>query len=276
MSTNSVVRYEERLKRILYRTDTSPGASGGPCFDIDWRFAAMHTGFAYQLGNYNMGVPANLIVDWLRSRGHGGIIDRKLPARMKHVVHLTTAPARGNFSLDSELKKLLNGPGEGQRLELKERATKNDVKTAKISERLLNTVAAFMNSREGGTLLIGVNDKREYVGVENEYAFVNKQRADFDSYSMWLNSVIVSSLDVRAALNYFTISRAREKDKDICAIYVQPAEMPVFLGNSFYVRQGSQNSQLSGHDMLAFIATRWSWLNTQFSKTSDESVTAME
>ena len=276
MSTNSVVRYEERLKRILYRTDTSPGASGGPCFDIDWRFAAMHTGFAYQLGNFNMGVPANLIVDWLRSHGHGEIIDRKLPARMKHVVHLTTAPARGNFSLDSELKKLLDGPGEGQRLELKERATKNDVKTAKISERLLNTVAAFMNSREGGTLLIGVNDKREYVGIEHEYAFVNKQRADFDSYSMWLNSVIVSSLDVRAALNYFTISRAREKDKDICAIYVQPAEMPVFLGNSFYVRQGSQNSQLSGHDMLAFIATRWSWLNTQLTKTSAESVTAME
>ncbi len=272
MSTNSVVRYEEHLRRILYRTDTSPGASGAPCFDIDWRLIAMHTGFAYELGNFNMGVPVNLIVDWLRSNGHAEIIDRKLPARMKHVVQLTNAPPRGSFSLDTELKKLL-GAGEGQRLELKERATKIDAKTAKISERLLSTVAAFMNSREGGILLIGVTNSGEFVGIENEYGFVNKQRADFDSYSMWLNSVIVANLKVHAALNYFTISRARESNKDICVISVQPAEMPVFLDKAFYVRQGSQNSPLDGHDMLAFITTRWS---TQSSKTSDEHATPIK
>jgi len=77
MSTNSVVRYEESLKRILYRTDTAPGSSGGPCFDIDWRFVAMHTGHAFRFGNFNMGVPVTLMIDWLRSKGHGQIVDQK-------------------------------------------------------------------------------------------------------------------------------------------------------------------------------------------------------
>lgn len=263
MSTNSLVRYEERLKRILYRTDTAPGSSGGPCFDIDWRFVAMHTGHAFQFGNFNMGVPVKLIIEWLRDKGHSDLVAQKPPSQMKSLSRMSVAPTQGSFGLDSELKKLLFGSGEGQRLELKARATDSKAKGTRISDGLLKTVAAFMNSREGGTILIGVSDERQFVGIEGEYAHVNQQRADWDSYSMWLNSVIGNSLDVRAAFNYFTTNRAREDSKDICAVHVQPAEMPVFLQGVFYVRFGGQNNPLSGHDMLAYIAGRWSWLGTR-------------
>jgi V8-like Glu-specific endopeptidase len=260
MSTNSVVRYEESLKRILYRTDTAPGSSGGPCFDIDWRFVAMHTGRASRFGNFNVGVPATLIFDWLRSNGHGEIIDQKPPVQMKNVVRVSVAPAQGSFGLDAELRRLLFGPGEGQRLELKERATVKEAEDAKLSGRLLNTVAAFMNSREGGTVLIGVSNDRQFVGIEREYAHVNKQRADWDGYALWLSSVVAASLDVPVAFNYFTITRARENNKDICAVYVQAADTPVFLKGVgvFYIRSGNQNKPLSGHEMLAYIASRWS------------------
>ena len=44
------------------------------------------------------------------------------------------------------------------------------------------------------------------IGVDSEYALVNQQRADWDSYAMWLSSVVTASLDVRAALNYFGIN----------------------------------------------------------------------
>lgn len=277
MSTNSVVRYEESLKRLLYRTDTAPGSSGGPCFDIDWRFVAMHTGHAVRFGNFNVGVPVNLIIDWLRSSGHGEIVDQQPPAQMKRVVRVSAVPAQGSFGLDAELKKLLLfGPGEGQRLELKLRATEEDTK--ELSERLRNTVAAFMNSREGGTILIGVSNDRKFVGVETEYGRVNKQKSDWDGYALWLNSKIVSSLAVPAPFNYFTIHRAREEDKDICAIYVQPAETPVFLkdGDVFYIRSGNQNKPVSGHHMLAYIASRWSWLSTRSPQAPDGSSRSME
>jgi len=275
MSTNSVVKYEESLKRILYRTDTGPGSSGGPCFDIDWRFVAMHTGHAFKFGNFNMGVPVKLIVDWLRSNGHGGIFDQKPPIR-KGVMRVSAAPAQGTFGIDAELKKLLFGSGEGQRLELKARATNSKTKDAKISGRILTTVAAFMNSREGGSILIGVSNDRQFVGVECEYALVNKQRADWDSYAMWLNSVVSGRLDVRAAFNYFSIVRFSEDKKDVCAVHVSPAEMPVFLDGVLYVRSGSQNTPLSGHDMLAYVASRWSWLGTRPLQGSVNNTPAIE
>jgi V8-like Glu-specific endopeptidase len=276
MSTNSVVRYEESLKRILYRTDTAPGSSGAPCFDIDWRFVAMHTGHAFQFGNFNVGVPAKMIIDWLRSQGHGEIVDQKPPVQMKGVVRVSSAPAQGTFGIDAELRKLLFEAGEGQRLELKVRATDSKAKNAKISERVLKTVAAFMNSREGGSILIGVSNDRQFVGVESEYALVNQQRADWDGYSIWLNNVVTASLDVRAAINYLNIVRYTENKKDICAVHVQPAEMPVFLDGVFYVRSGSQNRPLSGHDMLAYISSRWSWLGTQSLRGRADSTPSIE
>src|SRR5262249_18290145 len=39
--------------------------------------------------------------------------------------------------------------------------------------------------------------------------------------SLWLNSVVAASLDVRAAFNYFSIVRFTENKKDICAVHVQ-------------------------------------------------------
>lgn len=262
LSTNAVVRYDEQIKRILYRTDTSPGASGGPCFDIDWRFVAMHIGHAFHLGNYNMGVPAALIVDWLRREGNGAFLSKKPQRLLKTLVSAGGAPEHGTFGIDVELKKLLFGAGEGQRLELKERATDPKAKTAKISDRLLASVAAFMNSKVGGTILIGVTNDRKFVGIESEYAVVNPQRSDWDSYAMWINSVIGAKLDVRAAFNYFNIVRYVENKLDLCAINVQPAEMPVFLSGKLYVRSGSQNTPIEGHDMLAYVAKRWSWLGS--------------
>ena len=276
MSTNSLVRYEERLKRILYRTDTSPGSSGGPCFDIDWRFVGMHVGHAFQIGNFNMGVPANLIVDWLRANGHGDIVALQPPRQMRVVAPQSTAPAQGSFAIDAELRKLLFNVGESQRLELKERATANEAKKGKISERVLKTVAAFMNSRQGGSILIGVSNDRKFVGVESEYVLVNEQRADWDSYAMWLNDKITTSLDVRAAIDYFSIVRFTEEKKDVCAVHVQPADMPVFLDGAFYVRSGSQNQPLSAHDMLTYVANRWSWLGTRSLHRRDDTTPSVE
>ena len=138
-ATNSVVRIDEKRRRLLYRTDTVPGASGAPCFDIDWRFVAMHLAHSYEQG----------------------------------------------------------------------------------------------------------------------------QRKDWDGYALWLHQVLSSRLDVPAVFEYFSIVRYNENGKDICAIHVQPSEQPVFLGKDFYMRVGNKNQPLSGHDLLAYVASRWSWLGSR-------------
>jgi hypothetical protein len=72
-----------------------------------------------------------------------------------------------------------------------------------------------------------------------------------------------SRLDVPAVFEYFSIVRYNENGKDICAIHVQPSEQPVFLGKDFYMRVGNKNQPLSGHDLLAYVASRWSWLGSR-------------
>jgi hypothetical protein len=61
--------------RVRYRTNTEHGSSGAPCFDINWRLAALHhlgdPGFApLHRADYNEGVPLDAILALLEQRGH--------------------------------------------------------------------------------------------------------------------------------------------------------------------------------------------------------------
>jgi hypothetical protein len=59
--------------RVKYLTNTLPGSSGAPCFDINWRLVALHHSGARKLDasdalDYNEGIPLSAIVNLLRER----------------------------------------------------------------------------------------------------------------------------------------------------------------------------------------------------------------
>jgi hypothetical protein len=61
--------------RIRYTTNTEHGSSGAPCFDVNWRLAALHhlgdPGYArMQRADYNEGVPLDAILGLLEQRQH--------------------------------------------------------------------------------------------------------------------------------------------------------------------------------------------------------------
>jgi hypothetical protein len=61
--------------RIRYKTNTEHGSSGAPCFDINWRLAALHhlgdPGFStMSRADYNEGVPMPAILELLEERQH--------------------------------------------------------------------------------------------------------------------------------------------------------------------------------------------------------------
>lgn len=61
--------------RIRYKTNTEHGSSGAPCFDINWRLAALHhlgdPGFAkLNRADYNEGIPLQAILGLLEQRQH--------------------------------------------------------------------------------------------------------------------------------------------------------------------------------------------------------------
>jgi hypothetical protein len=63
LDTDAVIGFNAGKTRLRYSTNTEPGSSGSPCFDMEWRLAALHHygDPAWQHPKFNQGVPAHLI-----------------------------------------------------------------------------------------------------------------------------------------------------------------------------------------------------------------------
>jgi len=267
LNTEGVVGPHPDGKRILHRTDTMAGASGGPCFDIDWRLVAMQQGHSVQSGtNYALGFAA--IRAWLIAVGEWEAAST--PPPVHKVVRISDAglyPARP-LELDPELREYLYKVGESERLELKRHAIDRGPDgqprlvggKPQLARRLLNSIAAFLNSRAGGMILVGVSDAREIIGIEDEYALVNRQRSNADAYILWLTKKLREALKGTLPLQFVSIGTYREKGRETCAIQIQPSEAPVFIEGALYVRSENENIQYQAHELLAYVSSRWTAL----------------
>ena len=87
------------------------------------------------------------------------------------------------------------------------------------------TVAGLLNDR-GGTLLIGVTDSREPVGLDDDYAHVKPPNAD--GYVNWLDTLFENHLG-DAGANRLDIRIDRINNHDICRIDIPPAPDPMWV-----------------------------------------------
>lgn len=80
IDTQSKLETNTNGTRIRYTTNTLPGSSGSPCFNIDWKLVALH-----HLGDpnydellhkaeYNQGIPLGKIREYIQSQGLGGAL----------------------------------------------------------------------------------------------------------------------------------------------------------------------------------------------------------
>ncbi len=121
-------------------------------------------------------------------------------------------------------------PKEGAHLEykatLRTRADSGEL-FKPLQTASLKTVAAFLNSREGGTLLIGVADDGSVFGLEGDYATLRKDgKDDRDLFGLHLNQAIINSVGLAAAAN------VRQEilevgGKDLCRVHIKPSGFPV-------------------------------------------------
>lgn len=67
--------------RVRYATNTEPGSSGSPCFDIEWNLVALHHYGDPAFGHpkYNQGVPVAAIRERLRRQGKEGALGGASP-----------------------------------------------------------------------------------------------------------------------------------------------------------------------------------------------------
>jgi hypothetical protein len=157
----------------------------------------------------------------------------------------------------------LVGGGETQTVEFKSAARFNQhtgERDPKIELSIVKTIAGFANAK-GGTLVIGVNDDGDPVGLDHDLALMKKP--DFDRYQLWLTDFLENTVGKPAAAS-IDVSFPALNGHHVCRVDVRPAVSPVFVnppggqtGADFYARTGNSTRQFTAAELLDYQKTRW-------------------
>ena len=150
--------------------------------------------------------------------------------------------------------------GESKHVEFKATARWNmhaERVDKEIEHAVLKSLAGFMNGR-GGTLLVGVDDSGQPVGLDRDLPTVH--RKDLDGFEAWLTTLMESALGGAAASNA-DVDFPIINGTTICRIKVRPSGSPTYVSMKdddwFYVRLGNSTRRLSTREAVDYISQRW-------------------
>jgi hypothetical protein len=162
--------------------------------------------------------------------------------------------------LNKDLPSIIR-QGEGPLLEFKS-SLRWDMQEERTNRNLegvvLKTLAGFFNSYIGGTLVIGVADDGEIIGLEKDYQTLNKPNQD--GFEQTLMTAISTNLGADLCPHVHILFHNIDH-KDVCRVIVSPSIRPVFVnqGNTpkFFVRTGGGTRDLNIQEALEYVAGRW-------------------
>ncbi len=168
------------------------------------------------------------------------------------------------MELDKDIPLIIR-QGEGPLLEFKS-SFRWDVEQSCTNRQLesvvLKSLAGFLNSHHGGTLLIGVADDGRIVGLENDFKTLKKQNQD--GFEQTLMTAIAANLGADLCTHISILFHVVEANA-ICRLIVLPSDRPVFLnqGNApkLFLRTGGGTRDLNIQEALEFAPIRWKRAN---------------
>jgi Putative DNA-binding domain len=170
--------------------------------------------------------------------------------------------------LKSELDKdltLIISQGEGFNLEFKS-SFRWDLVESRTNRALemvaIKTITGFLNSYKGGTLLIGVADNGDILGLEQDFQTLKKK--DQDGFEQAIMTAISANIGADVCTFVHVLFHVLD-GKEVCRLIVSPSTRPVFIdqGNApkFYVRTGAVTRDLNIQEAVSYIFERWKNLN---------------
>ena len=162
--------------------------------------------------------------------------------------------------LNKDIKTIIE-QGEGSYLEFKS-SLRWDMVEERVNRNLetviLKTLAGFLNSHTGGTLLIGVADNGDIIGLEKDYQTLKKQNQD--GFEQTIMTSIASNLGADVCQFVHVLFHVIE-NKEVCRLIISPAPRPVFLEQNntpkFFLRTGGGTRDLNIQEALDYVHSRW-------------------
>jgi hypothetical protein len=127
-----------------------------------------------------------------------------------------------------------------------------------VQKAVAKTLAAFVNT-SGGTLVIGLKDDGEVLGLDNDLKTLGS-KSNLDGWELSFNQTVTNYLgaDIAAVVEMlFT----EVEGKTIAVVSCQPHGQPVFLNDGedveFWVRTGNSSRKLNVLETSKYIHQRW-------------------
>jgi hypothetical protein len=133
----------------------------------------------------------------------------------------------------------------------------------KVEHSSMKTIAAFINTN-GGTLLIGVEDNKNILGLEKDFSTLKKSNNKIDLFQIHLDNLIENYLG-NQAFSFLNVLFHNIDGGLICEIKVNPnTKKHIMLKDiaeggkeEFYIRRSASTIALSPTEMLEYIESHW-------------------
>jgi predicted HTH transcriptional regulator len=145
---------------------------------------------------------------------------------------------------------------ESQTVEFKETLECDTQQRGKNKDVLissLKTIAAFLNSNSGGTLLVGVDDSGKIKGIERDLSLIKS--GNTDKFEQKIRNCLKDRFKPQP-IEKINISFEKLSEGTICRVDVLANEDIVHLDEQVYVRDGNVTQRLEGRALTYWIQQR--------------------
>ncbi|NOY93393.1 MAG: ATP-binding protein [Deltaproteobacteria bacterium] len=150
--------------------------------------------------------------------------------------------------------------GESEHVEFKS-SVRWDLRTEKVNKALSQVVAktiVALANHQGGSLLIGVDDDGDILGLERDYQTLKSR--DRDGFAQFLMTLVRERMGGHVC-RLVHVLFSEIDGQDVCRVAVEAADQPVYLqdgGQSrFFVRTGNASRELDAREIVEYVAARW-------------------
>lgn len=150
--------------------------------------------------------------------------------------------------------------GENDRVEFKSSFRWDYQKSAvnkALEHSVLKTIAAFMN-KEGGCLLIGIDDQGQPLGLDKDFNTLKTKNRD--GFEVAIMTAVANKLGTPQCSN-ISILFHTVNEMDLCHIMVGAGSKAVFLEDradtKFFLRTGGGTKELNIKEATEYIADHW-------------------
>jgi serine/threonine protein kinase len=129
----------------------------------------------------------------------------------------------------------------------------------RLNKAVTKTLAAFLNS-SGGTLLIGVEDSGDVLGIAADFPYLRKDRQSSDEWLLSIRDVIGNALgpEVWEAIH---VSLVRHEDAVVGVLQCPRRNSETWQrednGQHFYIRASSASHELTGASLVTYVRDHW-------------------